>query len=481
MMDFQELASKVKAAAAKINFDQMAANDDYIHSDDLNVKGRHHHNNNNSNRRKSNAETSEQLPEEHNVTRQVNKTHVVDSTTPRETFSSSAAAASSSSTTINRAHHFSAMDDLKNHSSHTPTTAVDRRHASQQPLLRQSTMPLLSVVADTLAQAQQQRATTAQHQLSQSATTLTMQKVEAQPVLKQSSRHGTRQVGHQDDSDSDDNVDDDDAIFSSLRQPATTDFRMTTVASSSHTTIRPATIELSDLNLGLQQLKKKNKNPNRFMNDFDQMELSDQSSSSQHQQKKKNPKRFLEDLDQRLSTPLDLEAGSTTTTTTTTASTSGEHDGDMDYYDNSNNNNSNTQWTWLRNAVASSRINALLGQPLPLMLRESEKTTPVRKGPLSSRREVAPLLRNDDDDDVVPIVMVHSSSVLGAEEQAELARLSQRSSLLSSSSSSSRDVLGMIMEMFKENPTHSLFLIFTLLLALAVYFYSRNRSISGLT
>ena len=168
--------------------------------------------------------------------------------------------------------------------------------------------------------------------------------------------------------------------------------------------------------------------------------------------KRKNPNRFMSDLDERLSK---VEEARPTPRVQQHQPPSGP-------------STEQTRWI-LFQSVASSPIGQYLSQQLGQRDRNEEEQKPLN-GPLVSRRNdgvTKDYNDDDDDDDESEIQLIVSSSVLGAEETAELERISL-------ATQQSTDPLTMVSYMLKQNP-HNVFIIVTLVLGSAAYFYSRSR------
>ena len=168
--------------------------------------------------------------------------------------------------------------------------------------------------------------------------------------------------------------------------------------------------------------------------------------------KRKNPNRFMSDLDERLSK---VEEARPTPRVQQHQPPSGP-------------STEQTRWI-LFQSVASSPIGQYLSQQLGQRDRNEEEQKPLN-GPLVSRRNdgvTKDYNDDDDDDDESEIQLIVSSSVLGAEETAELERISL-------ATQQSTDPLIMVSYMLKQNP-HNVFIIVTLVLGSAAYFYSRSR------
>ena len=179
----------------------------------------------------------------------------------------------------------------------------------------------------------------------------------------------------------------------------------------------------------------------------------------------KNPKRFLDDLDERLftstgATPLELEMG-------------GRSPG-LDHEDNASSTATapaSQRWGWVK-TMATSHVDRFLGRfPIPgstgthtSQLQQQKK---MHRPPLARKQEPKPSslpLASPDDDFHVTV----STSVLGDNELKELAQMKNRSNFM--------DLASMMVTLLKENRQFA-FIGATMVLAALVYFYTRHSTI----
>lgn len=167
--------------------------------------------------------------------------------------------------------------------------------------------------------------------------------------------------------------------------------------------------------------------------------------------RRKNPNRFMTDLDERLSREEEDRPTSRV----------------QQHQPLSGGSTEQTRWN-LFQSVTSSPVGQYFSQQMGQIDR-SEKDQKQLNGPLVPRRNdgVTKDYENDDDNDESKIQLIVSSSVLGAEETAELERMRI-------ATQHTTDPLTMVLHMLKQNP-HNAFIIVTLVLGFAAYFYSRNR------
>ena len=166
---------------------------------------------------------------------------------------------------------------------------------------------------------------------------------------------------------------------------------------------------------------------------------------------KKNPNRFMSDLDDRLSKVADARPDVTIPKQQTSSAPPTERN----------------SWNLFHSAVATSSMGQYLSQKLTIPIGATdEERKPMKKRPLVSRRDHG-TGKDDHDDEEDLIHVVVSSSVLGADEAAELERMRL-------ATQQSTGPCAMVWQTIRQNPHHA-FIVFTLLLGSAAYFYSRHR------
>ena len=156
---------------------------------------------------------------------------------------------------------------------------------------------------------------------------------------------------------------------------------------------------------------------------------------------KKSSRRFLDDLDDRLSTPESrMEAGVVV--------------GQSETY--SPPPPVANRWGWV-NSMAKEKMGQMLGRPVAAA--QSSSAPLARKKP-EVKAAVAP--KEDD------FHVASSTAVLADDELAELAKMKRSMGMM--------DQLCMLLDSLKEN-RQFVFIAFTMLLAAAVFFFTRHRSI----
>jgi hypothetical protein len=230
-------------------------------------------------------------------------------------------------------------------------------------------------------------------------------------AMKDRQRRPTQTEKHDDDDGSDD--DDDDLIMSMIRRT-------------------PATVEPRPSKTKLKQVPP---NPGPVQ--------------AEHIPTKKNPNRFMSDLDDRLSKVEEARPEATIAKQQTSSAPSSERN----------------SWNLLQSAVATSSMGQFLSQKLVVPIAATDEERKPMKGPLVSRRDHGAGKDNHEEED--PFQVVVSSSVLGADEAAELERMRL-------ATQQSTGPCAMVWHTIRQNPHHA-FIVFTLLLGSAAYFYSRHR------
>ena len=170
----------------------------------------------------------------------------------------------------------------------------------------------------------------------------------------------------------------------------------------------------------------------------------------EHIPRKKNPNRFMSDLDDRLSKVEEARPEATIPKQQTSSAPSAEQ---------------KNSWNLLQSAVTTSSIGQFLSQKLAVPIAATDEERKRMKGPLVSRRDHG--ADKDDHEEEDPFLVVVSSSVLGADEAAELERMRL-------ATQQSTGPCAMVWQTIRQNPHHA-FIVFTLLLGSAAYFYSRHR------
>mmetsp|Transcript_3050 Transcript_3050/g.4628 ORF Transcript_3050/g.4628 Transcript_3050/m.4628 type:complete len:283 (+) Transcript_3050:78-926(+) len=183
-----------------------------------------------------------------------------------------------------------------------------------------------------------------------------------------------------------------------------------------------------------------------------EVSLGDEENGIEMKEKRKvkDPNRFMDNLSERLARAeeLDLDKGLTDDATESTMGT-----------DSSENQQQRPKWGTLVNSIIVANVFSKLN-----LKNDSEEAKPMLLGPLSRRK-----LQEDDKnigDDSMEHGIVVSSSVLGAEEQKELERIKM--------GTSKSGMVSSVEKCIQQNPQF-VFIIFTLLLGSAVYFYSRHH------
>jgi len=163
-------------------------------------------------------------------------------------------------------------------------------------------------------------------------------------------------------------------------------------------------------------------------------------SSDVMPEERKAASRFMDDLNDRLSKPnVDVEQGLPKTTTAASESPTNLII------------ETNNRWGWMKGA-ATSKMKDFMGK--------SEETIPFRS-PLS--RTTSSVVSETPKEEEFHVVQ--SSAILGEEDQAELDRIRL---------GAQGDTLTFILNIVKQHPQFA-FIAFTLVLASAMYFYSRHE------
>jgi hypothetical protein len=360
-MNFRGFASKIKASAAQAaaklpTFDDMAAKDDYIHSEEFYVSGQ------------------KRLNKESSITTAATTTR--PETKPQSANIEEIASVSS----------WSLLD--------RPVSVV---HAalptpSQKPLVRDDSTPNRKT-------SQHDRMETPTSSLSsrgEKSTQSMVSSLDHEDEEESQTSDSGRSDGYNSD---DDEYDEDDPIMSMIRKPSS-------------------------------KVSKKKKTKNV------------KSKAADDGSPKKSSSRFLDDLDDRLSTPESrMEAGVVV----------GQSD---DYTPPPPVAN---RWGWV-NSMATEKMGQMLGRPT--QARPTTSSAPLARKKPEVKAAAAP--KEDD------FYASSSTAVLADDELAQLAKMKRSRSMM--------DQLCMLLDSIKEN-RQFVFIAFTMLLAAAVYFYTRHRFI----
>jgi len=165
----------------------------------------------------------------------------------------------------------------------------------------------------------------------------------------------------------------------------------------------------------------------------------------------KNPQRFMSDLEDRISRVVEADPEPNIQNE---LPVSGTHSG----------GSLPSRWNLLQSITGTSIIGQYLSQRSFQKDVRDEKQKNA-KFPLVSRQAKVGNMSNEEDEDLIQAV--GSSSILGTEEAAELEKMH----LLTQQSS---DLFTMAFHIVKDNP-HHVFIVLTLVLGSASYFYSRHR------
>lgn len=167
--------------------------------------------------------------------------------------------------------------------------------------------------------------------------------------------------------------------------------------------------------------------------------------------KKKNPNRFMDDLDDRLAAPQE----EVTT-----------NERNMQKLEIEPPRLQQQLSGWLKSPVVANVLSKLQSPTAFSNTANKEETKPMLTvGPLS-RRAAQDDDSDDDEEDPMEHHTIVSSSVMGASEQAELERIRGMAN--------SGGLLTSMMTTLKKNKEFA-FILFTLVLGTAAYFYSRHR------
>lgn len=177
-------------------------------------------------------------------------------------------------------------------------------------------------------------------------------------------------------------------------------------------------------------------------------------------EKKKNPNRFMDDLSDRLAK---TDEGSNRLQITPP----------KEEIQKDHQQQQQPQWkSWIVQSPVMANVLSRLQSPTSAIT--SKQQAPPSKqqkmqptvGPLSARKQVEQDENDDIEDSMDNFVMTSSVSVLGADEQLELERMRM--------ATKSSGPMTAALTSIKQNP-HFVFILFTLILGSAAYFYSRRR------
>jgi hypothetical protein len=396
-MNFRGFASKIQASAAQAaaklpTFDDMAAKDDYIHSEEFNVSGQKRPNKNNIRVQESSTAAAATTGVEESSS--VSSWSLLD----RPVSEVRAALPTPSQNPLVR------PDDDSTPKRKTPqhdrietTTSSLSSWGEKSTIRSQNSLPLLAVVTDTLEE---------EEPLAQSIVSSLDHEDDQESQTSDSERSNNGYT-------SDDEYDEDDPIMSMIRKPS------------------------SKVSKKKQARKIKSKATSAIQQAGNH---SDDVGSS-----KKSSRRFLDDLDDRLSTPESrMEAGVI-----------------VGQSENSSPPPVTNRWGWV-NSMATEKMGQMLGRPVLAAI--SRPTTTSSSAPLARKKpevKAAPAHKEED------FLVASSMAVLADDELAQLAKMKQPSMM---------DQLCMLLHSIQEN-RQFVFIAFTMLLAAAVYFYTRHLSI----
>ena len=157
-------------------------------------------------------------------------------------------------------------------------------------------------------------------------------------------------------------------------------------------------------------------------------------------EERKNTNRFMDDLNDRLAKPnVDVEQGLAQTATADTSANAIEND---------------NRWGW-RIGAATSQMKELMGRS-----HSSTDYVPFRSPLSRTTNSISEPSLKDEDYNVV-----ESSAILGADDQAELDRIRL---------ATQSDPVTLLLNIVKQHPQFA-FILFTLVLGSAMYFYSRHQ------
>jgi hypothetical protein len=426
-MDFGGFTNKIKASAEAAaiaarsfkGFDDMAAQDVYIHSDTLNTP---------VNRERARSQSSVVAPSSRREREEGDSYSQTGTDTELSEHSGgsswslldrprhdatpkneeeNAAAAATASRQSRPWHSAKLTSELGTSSMHSlPDTH------SHSPPQRQSTMPLMGVVADTLSSSNRsgarEKPTRKKESMSNSATN--------REDASSSASVSSSENGFSDD-------DENDPILSMIRK-APPPSVVTKKPSPSFSSSRRGNIKPK---------------PIKMQNQMQFLEMEDASPVPNQKKIKKNPNRFMQELDQRMAMPEldndddDMEAG-------LLSSSFAKAPAEPSFL-----------WGILNGGVGS---------------RKQENSAAV------TERKAAPLTRQARWTEPKPVeenyAVVGSSSVLGEDEIRALAQMKE--------SSTRQDMVTACLDKVRRHPRES-FIVFTLLLGWLVYFYSRKISL----
>jgi hypothetical protein len=428
-MDFGGFTNKIKASAEAAavaarsfkGFDDMAAQDEYIHSDTLNVKRE---------RRPTQSKSWEQPPSSQREREEGDS--YSQTGTDTELGVSSGRSSESSWSLLDRPRHdatpkseeenaAAATASRQSHPWHSaqitssihslPETGSNSEKTKQKAPQRQSTMPLLDVVADTLSSSKtssgaREKQTTRDESMSNRA---------SNNREDDSSSADSSENGFSDD-------DENDPILSMIR--------------------KTSPLSLSRRGSGKEKPKNPIQKPTQKMQ-F--LEMEDSSPVPRQKQNiKKNPNRFMQDLDQRMAMPK------------------------LDHDDDDDDDNMEA------GLLSSSSAKAAPAEPSAWLWGMLNGGGRQQESSAAVTERKAAFSRQDRQTQVKPVEesynVVGSSSVLGEDEIRALAQMKE--------SSTRQGVGAACLDRVRRHKREG-FIVFTLLLGWAVYFYSRKISVEN--
>jgi hypothetical protein len=433
-MDFGRFTNKIKASAEAAavaarsfkGFDDMAAQDEYIHSEfdslnvNVNVNQKSQQSRDDS---QHEADSDHSHSASHDLSSSGRSWSLLDRPRPDSTPKNEEGTGShiagvsrpwtSPKSTPELGTSTSAHSLPETRQQETPPT---HHHHHHQAPLRQSTMPLLAVVADTFN--------------NNNKSSVTKEK-----QTKDESSSGDGSSSQDDFSDEDD---ENDPILSLIRKtpPPSISLSSKTTKSQNQSTLTLTSSRRKEQKLQKQMPVKKQQ--------MQFLEMEDESPV--RTQQKKNPNRFMQDLDQRMAMPElytdDVEKAGLLSS---------------EAPDNRTLEQPSSVWLW----------DVLKGGSRQQQQQQDSNTAATQE------RKAAPLSRQDRRTQEPPkpvqenFYVVGSSSVLGEDEIRALAQLKE--------SSRPTGLVSSCLGLVRRHPRES-FILFTLILGWVVYFYSRKIS-----
>jgi hypothetical protein len=409
-MNFREFASKVRAqakdAASKMpTFDDMAANDEYIHSEEFNVRGQP----------KLKLKPKPKPTHDSNSNSNSNSNHSM--TAEAGDFAGSADHDEGSSTGS-----WSLLDRRIASTPQEFELALTTAPPEPQSVKNKSTMPWLSVVANTLENSNDND----NNNNNNNNKPTYSKETSALSGFESDNENGENDTGAYDDSESDaDSLDEEDPIMSMIRQD------------------KPTTA-----NKGKEIPKNKN-------------------MSAKKPKMVKKSTRLLEDLDQRLLSA-ENQAEEQQHTINQQRQRQQQQQQQPEHAESNPPLMGSRFGNWAR-TVMTTQVNRVLRRPesnaLPTVLASGISRPPP---PLAREKPSTPTLIVPDEEN---FNVAASSSVLADDDLVQLAKMKQPGAL---------EKLSVFVGSLKEN-RHFLFILFTLLLAVFSYFYSRRTLVDDVT